>query len=147
MAVPLRTWWFVLAMGSFVTACAGPTPATPDAGPDESGVPVTGTPSVSAEKAQFLATFQPIVAGANDMTLAQFLALHTPANAVQPITPPADPRYTTRPHHVTPPADPRYTTHVHITSHRQLTLETLKKRQLRGADTPITETDVDSRDP
>ncbi len=91
MAVPLRTWWFVLAMGSFVTACAGPTPATPDAGPDESGVPVTGTPSVSAEKAQFLATFQPIVAGANDMTLAQFLALHTPANAVQPITPPADP--------------------------------------------------------
>ncbi len=80
--------WTAVVMGGVLLACAGPTPADQDA---QSGVPVTGAPTVSAQKAQFLTSFQPIVAAANDMTLAQFLALHTPPDAVQPITPPSDP--------------------------------------------------------
>ena len=80
-----------LILGGFLVSCAAPTPAAEDATSGDDAAAVTTKPTVSAAKAQFLTSFAPVVAQAKDMTLQQFLALHTPSNAVQPIVPPADP--------------------------------------------------------
>ena len=92
MVLMPKMWWLSLVTTALLAACAGTTPAVDaDAGSDTSGTPVTGKPVVNAQKAQFLTAFTPIVQQANDISLAQFLALHTPKDAVQPITPPNDP--------------------------------------------------------
>ncbi len=80
----------VALFGTVVLAsCAGNAPATSPG--EDIGVPVSGKPTVTAQKAAFLTAYAPVVADAKTMTLEQFLALHTPSDAVKPIVPPADP--------------------------------------------------------
>ncbi len=74
-----------------LAACTSTPASTTGDPPVDTGIPVTGKPTVNAQKTQFLTSFKPVVAAGKDMTLEQFLAAHTPADAVKPITPTTDP--------------------------------------------------------
>lgn len=87
-SVPNAVTAALAALALTVGACAESTTAdTPDVKQaEDTGPGVVVGPAAYEAKSQFLSGYAPILKASQNMTLAEFLAAHTPANAAKPVT-------------------------------------------------------------